>query len=153
MLNMSVPRKSTQSFPNALVFPMYGLEWRVVYPGSFVLGDEVDAGWPVPPDYYSQPHNKAFNQHGRRLKTCVGRTLLGFLQTHFFWCLCKSCNQRTRCRYPKNEFHIPPTLLDRIIVPNAFCSYKIWIWVEVYQGIYSGNDLVLKISPAPTLFL
>ena len=61
---MSLPRKLTQSFPNALVFPMYGLEWRVVYPGSFVLGDEVDAAWPVPPDYYSHPHNKAFNQHG-----------------------------------------------------------------------------------------
>ena len=59
---MSLPRKLTQYFPNALVFPMYGLEWRVVYPGSFVLGDEVDAAWPVPPDYYSHPHNKAFNQ-------------------------------------------------------------------------------------------
>ena len=108
---MSLPRKLTQSFPNALVFPMYGLEWRVVYPGSFVLGDEVDAAWPVPPDYYSHPHNKAFNQHGGRLKTCVGRTLLDFMQTHFFWFLCKSCNHGTRCRYPKNGFSIPPTLL------------------------------------------
>ena len=77
---MSLPRKLTQSFPNALVFPMYGLEWRVVYPGSFVLGDEVDAAWPVPPDYYSHPHNKAFNQHGGASRHVWG--------THY-WAFCK----------------------------------------------------------------
>ena len=77
---MSLPRKLTQSFPNALVFPMYGLEWRVVYPGSFVLGDEVDAAWPVPPDYYSHPHNKAFNQHGGASRHVWGG---------HYWTLCK----------------------------------------------------------------
>ena len=77
---MSVPRKLTQSFPNALVFLMYGLEWRVVYPGSFVLGDEVDEAWPVPPDYYSHPHNKAFNQHGGASRHVWGG---------HYWALCK----------------------------------------------------------------